>query len=142
MLLSFLCCHTELQRVRKDVMLQRCIGINILILYYCRSLIGYSRGCQTCGHLMKEHREMSTIELHVQKEVTLASSARCCYVIPFAEIHRSPMFGPYAPIQVPYDERPNGVCQCLVYVFPWINIDSGYLLNVCTNVAGDCHRLG
>ena len=79
-----------------------------------RSLIGYSRGCQTCGHLMKEHRQMSTLELHVQKEVAAASSARCCYTIPFAEIHHSAAIGPYDPIEVPYDESLNGVCQCPV----------------------------
>lgn len=73
------------------------------------SLIGYSRGCLTCGHLMKEHREMSAIELCVQKEVAAASCAKCCYIIPFTEIHRSPAFGPFVPIQVPCSESHNGV---------------------------------
>ena len=51
---------------------------------------------------------MSTLELHVQKEVAAASSARCCYTIPFAEIHHSAAIGPYDPIEVPYDESLNG----------------------------------
>ena len=78
--------------------------------------------CQTCGHLASEHRQLTDVDRYVSGELECASNRHCDYHIPIADVPKSPVFGPYDPIILPWNDTTPEQVPILSQTTPYIVI--------------------